>query len=97
VISAEFRTHIDGYGRYRIGGSATLLYALLFTGTSELQRSDKKHCTVPAMADQLEAIKADKDLRTWNYKKRSKTARTQSRILSQFGINENTLMIVSDS
>ena len=79
------------HGKGLIWFVASILHALLFTGTSELRISDKKHYTVPAMVDQLEAIKADKDLRTGNYKRRYKVTRTQSRILSQFGMNEKDI------
>ena len=76
------------HGKGLIWFIASILHALLFTGTSDFRISEKKRYTVPAMIDQLEEIKADKDLRTGNYKRRYKVTRTQSKILSQFGISE---------
>ena len=54
-----------------------------------MRTSDKKRYTVPAMVDQLEAIKADKDLKTGKYKRRYKITKIQNNILKQWKIDEN--------
>ncbi len=41
------------------------------------------------MVDQLEAIKADKDLKTGKYKRRYKITKIQNNILKQWKIDEN--------
>ena len=61
----------------------------MFIGTKSLRTSDQKRYTVPAMVDQLEAIKADKDLKTGKYKRRYKITKIQNNILKQWKIDEN--------
>lgn len=76
------------HGKGLIWFVASILHALLFIGTSNLRLSDKKNYTVSAMVDQLEAIKADRDLRSGTYKRRYKITHRQKNILSQWGIDE---------
>ena len=76
------------HGKGLIWFVASILHALMFIGTSDLRVSDRKHYTVPAMVDSLEAIKADKNLRTGQYKRRYKVTRSQMKVLSQWGITE---------
>ena len=57
-------------------------------GTSRLRASDRKNYTVPAMVDQLKAIKAYRDLAKDRRKRRYKLTRRQQNILSCFGVSE---------
>ncbi len=84
-VSTEAAMH----GKGLIWFVASILHALLFIGTSRLRINDRKNYTVPAMVDQLEAIKADRDLRTGEYKRRYKITHRQMKILSQWGIKED--------
>ena len=79
------------HGKGLIWFVASILYSILFTGTEPLRASDKKHFTVPAMVDELEALKADKDLTTEKYKRRYKMTRRQTSILGCWGITEETV------
>ena len=83
-VSSEEAIHGKGF----VWFIASILYSLLFNGTESLRTTDRKHYTVPAMVDELEAIKADKDLDTGKYKRRYKLTRRQSSILSCCGSNE---------
>ena len=67
---------------------ASILHSLLFNKTGKLRVSEKKQYTVPAMIDQLEAIKADKNLRTGKYQRRYKITHRQSEILKNWDISE---------
>lgn len=83
-VSTEAAMHGKGF----IWFVASILHALMFNGTSRLRASDRKNYTVPAMVDQLEAIKADRDLAKDRRKRRYKLTRRQQNILSCFGVNE---------
>ena len=50
------------YGRGLVWFVASILHVLMFNGTKNLRSVDRKNFTVPAMIDQLEAIKADQNL-----------------------------------
>jgi len=76
------------HGKGLIWFVASILYSILFNGTESLRVSDRKHYTVPAMVDELEALKADKDLTTGKYKRRYKMTRRQSAVLGCWGIKE---------
>ncbi len=70
---------------------ASILHALLFNQTAVLRIADHKHYTVPAMIDQLEAVKADRDLTTGKRKRRYKLTLHQQRILRGWDITESII------
>ena len=76
------------HGKGLIWFVASILHALLFNGTEILRASDRKRFTVPAMIDQLEAVKADKNLRTMKYERRYKLTKQQKQILGCWAIDE---------
>ena len=76
------------HGKGLIWFIASILHALLFNNTARLRTTDTKSYTTEAMVDHLEAIKADRNLSTGDYKRRYKLTRKQSNILSCFGLNE---------
>lgn len=76
------------HGKGLIWFIASILYSLLFNGTSVLRVTDKKHYTVPAMVDVLEAIKADKNLNSNKYERRYKLTKRQMDILDNWKIVE---------
>ena len=76
------------HGKGLIWFIASILYSLLFNGTSALRVTDKKHFTVPTMVDELEAIKADKNLDKNRYERRYKLTKRQSEILNSWKITE---------
>ena len=79
------------HGKGLVWFTASILHALLFNHTSALRVSDRKHYTVPAMVDQLEAIKADRDLSTNKRQRRYKLTLRQQKILHPWGITENKI------
>lgn len=83
-VNSEEAIHGKGF----IWFVASILHALLFNRTERLRVSDRKHYTVPAMVDELEAIKADKDLDTGKYKRRYKLTKRQSAILGCWETDE---------
>ena len=84
-VSSEEAMH----GKGLVWFVASILYSLLFNGTSSLRTNDKKHFTVPAMVDELEAIKADKDLESGTYERRYKLTKRQCDILDCWKIGED--------
>ena len=60
------------YGRGLVWFVASILHALMFNGTKNLRSVDRKNFTVPAMIDQLEAIKAEQNISTGNRERRFK-------------------------
>ena len=84
-VSSEEAMH----GKALVWCVASILYSLLFNGTSSLRTNDKKHFTVPAMVDELEAIKADKDLESGTYERRYKLTKRQCDILDCWKIGED--------
>lgn len=83
-VSTEEAMH----GKGLVWFVASIFHAVLFNKTSSLRASDRKNYTVPAMIDQLEAIKADKNLNTGKRQRRYKLTRKQLKILDLWGINE---------
>ena len=83
-VSSEEAMH----GKGLVWFVASILYSLLFNGTSSLRTNDRKHFTVPAMVDELEAIKADKDLESGTYERRYKLTKRQGDILGCWKIGE---------
>ena len=77
------------HGKGLVWFAASILHALMFTHTAPLRGTDRKHYTVPAMIEELEAIKADKDLKTGKRKRRYKLTRRQQSILKFWGIDES--------
>ena len=67
------------------------MHALLFNLTDKLRTTDKKSYTTEAMVDQLEAIKADRELPGHTYKRRYKLTRKQNSILSCFELSEKDI------
>ena len=76
------------HGKGLVWFVASILHALMFSKTVPLRLTDRKHYTVPAMIEELEAIKADKDLKNNNHKRRYKLTRRQQNILKGWGIDE---------
>ena len=76
------------HGKGLVWFVASILHALMFSKTAPLRLTDRKHYTVPAMIEELEAIKADKDLKNNNRKRRYKLTRRQQNILKGWGIDE---------
>lgn len=83
-VSTEEAMHGKGF----IWFIASILHALMFNKTAKLRVSDKKNYTIPAMVDQLEAIKADRDLSKDRRKRRYKLTKRQQNILNCSGITE---------
>lgn len=79
------------HGKGLLWFTASILHALLFNGTEKLRITDRKHYTVPAMIDQLEAIKADRDLKTGKRRRRYKLTMRQAKILGAFGVTEDMI------
>ena len=77
------------HGKGLVWFTASILHALMFARTAPLRSTDRKHYTVPAMIEELEAIKADKDLRTNKRSRRYKLTRRQQNILKLWEIDEN--------
>ena len=76
------------HGKGLVWFVASIFHALLFNTTSPLRATDRKHFTVPAMIDQLEAIKADKNLTTGKRERRYKLTSRQQKILHYWHIDE---------
>lgn len=76
------------HGKGLVWFVASILHALLFNKTSQLRVTDRKHYTVPAMIDLLEAIKADRNLTTGKRERRYKLTSKQQKILHIWDINE---------
>lgn len=79
------------HGKGLVWFVASILHALMFCGTTTLRSTDRKHYTVPAMVEELEAIKADKDLKTGKRKRRYKLTRRQQNILGCWKIDEKRI------
>ena len=77
------------HGKGLVWFAASILHALMFSRTTPLRITDRKHYTVPAMIEELEAIKADKDLKTNKRNRRYKLTRRQQNILKFWEINES--------
>lgn len=76
------------HGKGLVWFAASILHALMFAHTSPLRSTDRKHYTVPAMIEELEAIKADKDLKNNKRNRRYKLTRRQQNILKFWEIDE---------
>lgn len=79
------------HGKGLIWFVASILHSVLFNETSTFRMKDRKRYTVPAMIDQLEAIKADKDLLTKKYERRYKLTRLQLNIMSKWKIDDGVI------
>lgn len=77
------------HGKGLVWFAASILHALMFAQTAPLRSADRKHYTVPAMVEELEAIKADRDLKTNKRSRRYKLTRRQQNILKFWKIDEN--------
>lgn len=86
-VSTEEAIH----GKGLVWFVASILYSILFNGTEALRTNDRKHFTVPAMVDELEALKADKDIPTGKYKRRYKLTRRQTAIFECWGLKEEDI------
>ena len=76
------------HGKGLVWFVASILHAIMFARTSPLRSTDRKHYTVPAMIEELEAIKADKDLKSNKRNRRYKLTRRQQNILKFWEIDE---------
>ena len=79
------------HGKGLIWFVASVLHALLFTATIPLRVTDRKHFTVPAMIDLMEAIKADKNLATGKRERRYKLTSKQQKVFHYWGIDEQNI------
>ena len=76
------------HGKGLVWFAASILHAIMFARISPLRSTDRKHYTVPAMIEELEAIKADKDLKSNKRNRRYKLTRRQQNILKFWEIDE---------
>jgi transposase len=76
------------HGKGLVWFVASILHAILFNKTSALRTTERKCFTVPAMIDQLEAIKADKNLSTGKRERRYKLTNKQKQILNFWDLDE---------
>ena len=76
------------HGKGLVWFVASILYSLLFNGTSSLRVTDRKHYTIPAIVDTLEAIKADKNIDKVIYERRYKLTKRQNDILKKWKVTE---------
>ena len=79
------------HGKGLIWFVASVLHSLLFTATIPLRATDRKHFTVPAMIDLMEAIKADKNLATGKRERRYKLTSKQQKVFHYWGIDEQKI------
>ena len=79
------------HGKGLIWFVASVLHALLFTATIPLRATDRKHFTVPAMIDLMEAIKADKNLATGKRERRYKLTSKQQKVFHYWEIDEQKI------
>lgn len=79
------------HGKGLVWFVASILHALLLVKTSSLRTTDRKYFTVPSMIDQLEAIKADKNLKTGKRERRYKLTCRQKSILKFWNIDEKQI------
>ena len=79
------------HGKGLIWFVASILHALLFSRTASLRITDRKHYTVPAMIDELEAIKADRNLSSGKRERRYKLTCRQNKILRFWKIDEKKI------
>ena len=70
---------------------ASIIRSLIFTKTENARTKDKKRYTLPAIIDQLEEIRADKDLSTGQYQRRYKPTKIQSSCLQMLGIKLDSI------
>ena len=83
-VTAEEAMH----GKGLIWFVASILHALLFTGTEDLRSRDCKSYAVPALIDKMEAIKADLNSATGKRERRFKLTGQQQDILRLWQIDE---------
>ena len=76
------------HGKGLVWFTASILHALLFNASAPLRATDRKHFTVPAMIDQMEAIKADRNLATGKRERRYKLTSKQLKIFHFWKIDE---------
>ncbi len=76
------------HGKGMVWFAASILHALLFNASAPLRATDRKHFTVPAMIDQMEAIKADRNLATGKRERRYKLTSKQQKIFHFWKIDE---------
>ena len=79
------------HGKGLIWFVASVLHALLFTATIPLRVTDRKHFTVPAMIDLMEAIKADKNLATGKRERRYNLTSKQQKVFHYWEIDEQKI------
>ena len=65
---------------------ASIIRSLIFTKTETARMKDKKRYTLPAIIDQLEEIRADKDLSTGQYLRRYMPTKIQRSCLQMLGV-----------
>jgi len=70
---------------------ASIIRSLIFTNTENARTKDKKRYTLPAIIDQLEEIRADKELSTGQYQRRYKPTKIQSNCLQMLGIKLDSI------
>ena len=65
---------------------ASIIRSLIFTKTEKAREKDKKRYTLPAIIDQLEEIRADKDLSKGKYQRRYRPTKIQNNCLRMLGV-----------
>lgn len=70
---------------------ASIIRSLIFTNTENARTKDKKRYTLPSIIDQLEEIRADKELSTGQYQRRYKPTKIQSNCLQMLGIKLDSI------
>ena len=66
---------------------ASILHALLFARTEKIRVKDKKRGTLPAIVDQLEEIRADRNLESGKYERRYKPTKMQKTCLGLLSVS----------
>lgn len=65
---------------------ASIIHSMIFTSTEKARAKDKKRSTVSAIVNQLEEIRADKDLDTGKYERRYKPTKVQNTFMRLLGV-----------
>ena len=66
---------------------SSILHSLLFARTEKIRSKDKKRGTLPAIIDQLEEIRADRNLETGKYERRYRPTKLQKTYLGMLSVS----------
>ena len=75
---------------------SSIIHSLIFTSTESARKKDKKRSTVPAIVDQLEEIRADKDIETSTFQRRYKPTKQQNTYMKLCNITVDDIDQVID-